>query len=123
MSKTLLWEQAYWQSMAFCRAATRHASPQAIEESWHRAFSCVAKSLGVNKKVRKILWDNLAVGNWAHFHPTDEEAKLTACERLEKLHWDVFYCSDRWSLDRLTRCHWAFRQYMHAAREEKVVDA
>lgn len=25
---------------------------------------------------------------------------------------DVMYCSDRWSLDRLTRCHWTYRQYI-----------
>ena len=116
------WEQVYRQSMSFFRTAQRYSSPQIIEESWHRTFSCVAKSLGFKKAARKTLWENLADGNWEHFNLTDEEKKLTSYEWLEALCLDVRYCSDRWTLDRLTRCHWKFRQYMYAVQRETGVE-
>ena len=117
------WEQAYHQSMSFCHTVRWCSSPQKIDESWYRTFSCVAKSLGFNKAARRILWENLADGNWEHFHLTDEEEKRTADEWLNELCWDVRYCSDRWTLDRLTRCHWMFRQYMYAVQKEAGVEA
>ena len=110
------------QSTSLFRTAQRYSSPQIIKESWHRTFSCVAKSLGFKKAARRILWDNLADGNWEHFHLTDEEEKLTSQQWLEALCWDVWYCSDRWTLDRLTRCHWKFRQYMYAVWKETGVE-
>lgn len=111
------------QSTSFFRIAQRRPSPQMIGESWRRTFSCVAKSLGFNKAARRILWENLADGNWEHFHLTDEEAEWTASHWLEVLCWDVWYCSDRWTLDRLTRCHWTFRQYMYAVDKAKKTEA
>ena len=37
---------------------------------------------------------------------------MDVAERLEWWLDDMFYCSDRWSLDRLMRCHWEWRHYM-----------
>lgn len=93
--------------------------PKKVEERWHRTFNCVAKYLGFNKATRRILWKELFCGNWNRLHTTEEEDKMTSVEWLDKLCCEVFYCSDRWSLDRLARCHWLYRQYMDAAEREE----
>jgi hypothetical protein len=121
------WVQPYEQSMALCgyigvkswslddeppeEIRRGHITPKKVEEYWHRTFNCVAEYLGFNKATRKILWEDLVMGNWEKLHQTDEECRKTPDEWLEKLEGEVWYCSDRWSLDRLTRCHWLWRQY------------
>ena len=106
------WRQPFKQSMALFRYLSRgHCTPPKVEEHWHRTFSCVAKHLGFNRSARRILWNDLVQGNWKRLHATDEEEQKTPDEWLDELRWEVYYCSDRWSLDRLTRCHWLYRQY------------
>lgn len=90
-------------------------SPQGVEKMWRQAFSCALKHLGFTRKQRSYLWCELASGNWERLHLTAAEAEISADEWLDQFSWDVFYCSDRWSFDRVTRCHWMFRQYMQAA--------
>ena len=131
MARDMGWKEPYEQSMALCkyvglRDATGldglergHITFSKVEEYWHRTFNCVAKRLGFNKATRRILWDDLVMGNWERLHQTDEERHMTSDEWLDKLYWDVFYCSDRWSLDRLTRCHWMYRQYEWAIKDGK----
>ena len=62
------------------------------------------------KRIRKDLFYELAQGNWKHFWETDEEKKMTIAELCEQLKWDVFYCSDRMSWDRLCRIHWNWQR-------------
>ena len=110
------WVQPYEQSMALCRYIKGgNCKPEKVEEYWHRAFMCISKHLGFDKAARRILWEDLVCGNWEHLHQTEDEMERTADEWLEELRGDVFYTSDRASLDRLTRCHWLYRQYMRAA--------
>jgi hypothetical protein len=109
--------------MALCRYIVQgNCNQRKVEEHWHRVFCCVAKYLGFNKATRKILWEELVAGNWKKLHTTDEECRRTPDEWLEKLESDVWYCSDRYTLDRLTRCHWLYRQYMQAVQKYGVTD-
>lgn len=62
------------------------------------------------KRIRKDLFYELAQGNWKHLWETDEEKKMTIAELCEQLKWDVFYCSDRMSWDRLCRIHWNWQR-------------
>lgn len=118
MARDMGWEQPYRQSMAMCDYVGRgDCDPRKVEEHWHRAFNCVAKHLGFNKVTRRILWEDLVIGNWERLHQTDDESHWTPEKWLDKLRWEVMYCSDRWSLDRLTRCHWIWRQYEWEARK------
>ena len=82
-----------------------------IVTSWKEIFMHVCYYLGIGSRSANVLWKELANGNWSHLHYTDEEKELTQSDWFETFMMDVFYCSDRWSLDRLTRCHWAFRQW------------
>ena len=89
-----------------------------VERLWHLAFSSVLCEFGFPYKCIELLWDELVVGNWERLHMTDAERERTAAEWLEQLRPEVFYCSDRWTIDRLTRCHWLFRAYKRAAERE-----
>ena len=105
-------DEEYKRSMDLCGYISKgDVTYQGVTDRWHHAFNCIAKYLGFSKKSRVFLWVQLAYGNWEHFHLTDEEKNLSADEWLEKFRNEVFYCSDRWSFDRLTRVHWIYRQY------------
>lgn len=113
------WIQPYEQSMSLYKYIREgNCTPKKVEERWHRAFCCIAKHLGFNRATRRILWEDLACGNWGHLHQNYEERSWTPEKWLDELSGDCFYCSDRWSLDRLTRCHWMFRQYRWAIWKE-----
>lgn len=110
--------QSYHQSMALCAyidacpatvIAKKHKD---VAEMWSRVFFNVARELGFNKATRRILWRDLVVGNWDRLHLTEDEREMAPHEWIQALRSDVWYCSDRWSLDRLARCHWLYRQYV-----------
>lgn len=82
-----------------------------VIDNWYEIFVNVCVLLGIDSKSAKVLWNELAYGNWIHLHQTEEESKYSEEEWFKEFYWDMFYCSDRWSLDRLTRCHWRFRQW------------
>lgn len=83
-----------------------------VVDSWHEIFVHVCYYLDIDFKSAEVLWKNLAWGNWEHLHKTEEEEQYSEKEWFKKFVSDVFYCSDRWSLDRLERCHWQFRQWI-----------
>lgn len=62
------------------------------------------------KRIRKDLFYELVQGNWTHLWETEAEKKMTIAELCNQLRWDVFYCSDRMSLDRLCRIHWSWQR-------------
>lgn len=82
-----------------------------IDSEWHILFIKICKQLGIKRKSAEILFDDMCCGNWTHLHQTDEERKRTADDWLSEFAGDVWYCSDRWSVDRLMRAHWQFRQW------------
>ena len=114
------WKPAFDASMRFHAYVYNNLSidPEMVERLWHAVFGCVLKSFGVPKKSRRLLWEELVKGNWGRLHQTKSEFELSSSQWLGQLHDEVWYCSDRWSLDRLTRCHWLYRQYVAAIESE-----
>lgn len=92
-----------------------NCDPGGVERRWHQAFNCVLRDFGFPGRLRTLMWDELVAGNWERLHPTQEEQAKTADEWLDALKWEVHYCADRWSIDRLSRCHWIYRQYKREA--------
>lgn len=82
-----------------------------IERLWRQVFEAVLMRERFTRRAIDYMWEHLAQGNWEHLHQTDDEQRMSADEWLDGFRWDVSYCSDRWSLDRLMRCHWQWRQY------------
>lgn len=72
------------------------------------------------KRIREDLFDNLVRSNWVHLWETDEEKKMTIAELCEQLKWDVFYCSDRMSWDRLCRIHWSWQRIKDRLWNQKI---
>ena len=117
------WSKPYEASMQFVKCITgitEHGeyTPYGVEKLWRRVVGSVLADFGLPRKARTFLWNELAVGNWNHLHMTELEKAYKAVDWLDLLSDEVFYCSDRWTMDRLMRCHWIYRQYMDAAKEE-----
>lgn len=104
---------AYKRSMELYRYIGRERWPSSdeIERLWRQVFEAVLVRERFTRKAIDYMWRELAQGNWERLHQTDEERSLSPDEWLGRFREELFYCSDRWSLDRLTRCHWLWRQY------------
>ena len=88
---------------------------EGVAGRWRALFYRVLREeCGFNRAACRALWDGLAQGNWKHLRMSGDEEGLSADEWLERFAGDVLYCSDRWSIDRLTRCHWTFRRWLAA---------
>lgn len=67
-------------------------------------------------RITKSLFRDLGYGNWEHLWETDEEKQKTIDELCETLRWEVFYCSDRMTWDRLLRTHWIWQRIQDRLR-------
>ena len=106
---------AFEHSMALCNYIKQgDCTPQGVESRWHQAFTCVLRDMGFTRKQRSFMWRELVAGNWERLHVEEGDERFPELW-LDDLRNDVWYCADRWSLDRLMRNHWRFRQYMEAA--------
>lgn len=56
--------------------------------------------------------DHCGSGNWDHMWLSEKENNKTIDEWADDLWGEVFYCSDRWSWDRLVRTNWIFQRVM-----------
>lgn len=103
---------AFDKAMDLCdylKTAGADVEDRVLYRMWHAVFSRVLRERGYNRKSIGHMWEELVLGNWKRLHLTDEERRRTRGEWLEDFRSEVFYCSDRWSLDRLARCHWMYR--------------
>lgn len=83
---------------------------------WHEYFADVCKHIGIKDKDSiDVLFCDLVKGNWDRLHCTEAESGMSFTEWAEKFYYDLVYFSDRWSVDRLCRAHWAFRHMMNLA--------
>ncbi|MBQ9069312.1 MAG: hypothetical protein IJ131_09725 [Eggerthellaceae bacterium] len=109
---------AYELSMELCSYIRHHQpEPEEVTERWRRVFEAVLIRERFTRHAIDYMWEHLAQGNWEHMHQTDEEQGRSADDWLEAFEADVFYCSDRYTLDRLTRCHWLWRQWTWQLRK------
>lgn len=53
--------------------------------------------------------ETLGYGNWERLWETDEEAAKPIDELKEDFIGDIFYCSDRWTWDRVLRVNWLYQ--------------
>lgn len=84
-----------------------------VEKMWRNIFFDVCSYFGIGRKSAKFMWDEMCVhNNWEHLHPTKDELRKSSEELYNSFKSDVFYCSDRWSFDRLMRCQWQFNYWI-----------
>lgn len=90
-------------------------TPMELAGPWRVAFNRICSELGFDKRSTKILWTFIGVhDNWDHLHESNIERRMTASEWLDWFSSDLFYCSDRWSFDRMLRVQWTFRHWEKA---------
>lgn len=85
-----------------------------LKKNWEIAFMYILDSWHYPKSVKNDLWNWGEHGNnWDILHIENTKYKdYTKKQLIEEFSGDVFYCSDRMSLDRLLRCHWLYQQIL-----------
>lgn len=98
----------------------RGKSPFAVMDGYPEMMRYVLKHwFGMPGKVSVSFIEDACWGNWLKLHETDMERCATAEDYAKALLDDVFYCSDRWSWDRVMRVQWLYRR-LHDRCERKV---
>ena len=85
-------------------------SPVAVRDAYPRMMRKVLKHrFGIKGKAADRFIREACEGNWSKLYETEMESSAEAEDFAYKLRWDVFYCSDRWSRDRVLRIQWLYR--------------
>jgi hypothetical protein len=86
-------------------------SPAAVRDAYPRMMRKVLKHrFGMGKYAANMFIENACLGNWDRMHETSMENHVTAEMCADELRNDVWYCSDRWSWDRVIRIQWLYRR-------------
>lgn len=94
------------QCIKILRMLDKEETPRSVVGPWRRTFNRICADLGFDKKSARILWESIGVyDNWDHLHENDTERRQSVSEWREVLAYDLMYCSDRWTFDRLLRVH------------------
>lgn len=112
--------------MIFCRKYNNTAfSKCVILEDFIKDFKWL---------MRKVMWHefhipfwlakkllNNTYSNWMHFWPTAEEEEMDIVDWAIRVREEVFYFSDRWSWDRLTRVLWSYARFIEKVNEVQLM--
>ncbi len=66
----------------------------------------------LSRRQSLLLCDTLGQGNWKKMWLTPEEEAESTEKICQAFIWDIFYCSDRISWDRLTRINWQYQRLL-----------
>ena len=93
-------------------------SPLAVRDAYPRMMRKVLRHhCGMGKEAASLFIEDACCGNWLKLHETDVERNASAGAYAEMLVGDVWYCSDRWSWDRVLRIQWLYRRLCNRCRE------
>lgn len=85
-------------------------SPLAVADAYPKMMRKVLKHrFGIGRKAADRFIREACDGNWLKLHETDMERHASEEDYADMLLGDVFYCSDRWSWDRVLRVQWLYR--------------
>lgn len=85
--------------------------PTAVRDAYPKMMRRVLKErFGMGKKASKRFIREACCGNWLKIHETDVERETGAESYAEMLRNETWYCSDRWSWDRVLRVQWLYRR-------------
>ena len=98
-----------------CEWANSHrdADPEDIRYDYPDMMKVVLmEKFNMSEEVAKNFIQTACVGNWKHMHETEEEKGFDARYYVMELADDVWYCSDRWSWDRVIRNQWRYQRIL-----------
>ena len=94
-------------------------SPAYVRDTYPKMMRVVLKEkFGMPKKAASVFIAEACNGNWERLHETNIEEKVDAATYADYLVNDVWYCSDRWSWDRVIRVQWAYQRLVDRCRRE-----
>lgn len=73
-----------------------------------------------SRNVANDIIDNLGYGNWKHLWTTHDESEQSTGQIVNALVEEIFYCSDRWTWDRVLRCNWLYLRLANEVRRIKI---
>lgn len=90
---------------------TEGKSPATVRDAYPKMMRKVLKErFGMSKEAATRFIEEACWGNWKKLHETDIERHADAAMYAKMLRDDVWYCSDRWSWDRVIRIQWLYRR-------------
>lgn len=90
-----------------------------IISTWHSHMKTLLNRFGFDDLGAEQLVKWGAMGhNWSKLHWDSEKSSI---EYLKDFAHELYYCSDRMSLDRLFRCHWLFNGAYNAKNKETAL--
>lgn len=99
---------------------TEGKSPVTVRDTYPKMMRRVLKEhFHLPHKAARKFVDEACYGNWDRLHLTSLEKEASAEEVAESLRYDVFYCSDRWSWDRVIRVQWLYQVLRDKCRREE----
>lgn len=101
--------------LLLCQEYCENSVEVFVTPKWYEAFTLILKRFGWNRKAINHLWDGFG-HNWEHFWRTEEEKLLSADDWRDKFFGEIFYCYDRWSIDRILRAHWTYIQWQESLK-------
>ena len=85
-----------------------------VRDDWYKVFLHVAKAFGFEHTGIDILWEDMAIGSVDYDETAEGEKYPSVRDKFQAFQQEVYFSCNRWSFDRLTRCHWRYRQYMRS---------
>ena len=105
---------------AYCcewRHEHENKSPQTICDDYPKMMRRVLKVwFHMPKKAAKTFIDGACRGNWERLHLTAMEKAASAESYADEILGEVWYCSDRWSWDRVMRIQWLYQRLRDKVR-------
>lgn len=94
-------------------------SPLSVKDAYPKMMRKVLmRRFGMPKAAAKQFVWQACCGNWLKLHETDMERHAGAEDYADALVWDVYYCSDRWSWDRVMRVQWLYMRLRDRCEKE-----
>lgn len=86
-------------------------SPVKVRDTYPKMMRKVlGKEFGLSKRAAGDFVSDACDGNWERLHETSVEKVVDATMYARELVSDVWYCSDRWSWDRVLRVQWLYKR-------------
>jgi len=92
----------------------RGCDPKKVCDDYPEMMTTVlVERFGMSQAAADTFIETACEGNWERMHETDDEKALSAEYYRDELLGDVWYCSDRWSWDRIIRNQWRYKRIMY----------
>lgn len=102
--------------------AVQKMTPSEVATTFPTVMRPVLASFGLRGADADAFLEDACAGNWERLHTTHAEDLLTARQIADRLADEVYYCSDRWSWDRLIRTQWLYQRLCERIRRQDLLD-